>query len=318
MASTFGERLARAGFSLRRARVETLQVNVGKLCNQTCRHCHVDAGPHRTEVMTRATMERALAFLEGSAIPQVDITGGAPEMNPDFAFLVEAIRALGRHVMVRCNLTVLFVPGKGWLPEFYRRHGAELICSLPCYLGENVDRQRGRGVFEKSVEALRLLNGLGYGLPGSPLQLHLVYNPIGAYLPPPQAQLEADYRRELKARFAIQFHRLYTLTNMPIHRFATQLRREGAFESYMALLRESFNPETVPLVMCRTLLSVGWAGTIYDCDFNQMLEMAISNGRPLKLWEVDPKALEGAPIRVGEHCFGCTAGAGSSCGGALR
>jgi radical SAM/Cys-rich protein len=294
----------------------TLQVNVGKLCNQACHHCHVDAGPGRKEQMTRAVAERTMEVLAASsAITTVDITGGAPELNANFRYLVESARAMGRHVIVRCNLTVLFVPGMEWLPEFYRDAEVELVCSLPCYTAENVEQQRGKGVFEQSIGALRMLNGRGYG---RTLALDLVYNPVGAFLPPAQAELEARYRSELGA-LGVEFNRLFTITNMPIKRFARQLRGWGKEADYMSLLVNHFNPGAVAGLMCRSLVSVGYEGTLYDCDFNQMLEMPLrAVGRALTIWDVgDLAAIEGAPIGTGPHCFGCTAGAGSSCGGAL-
>lgn len=313
---SFGARLRREGVVLRREELETLQINVGKLCNQACRHCHVDAGPNRTEVMTRETMRGILAFLAATDIPMVDITGGAPEVNPDFRYLVKQVRLLGRSVMVRCNLTVIFEPGLEDLPDFYREHEVELVCSLPCYLEENVDQQRGKGVFFDSIEALRRLNEIGYGMPDSDLRLHLVYNPVGASLPPPQAELEADYKRILDERYGISFNRLFTITNMPISRFNDYLRRRGEYDGYTQTLRDQFNPQTIDSLMCRFLVSVDWEGNIYDCDFNQMLDMHLS-GRPKKLWEVSPGWLVDRRIRIADHCYGCTAGAGSSCGGEL-
>jgi radical SAM/Cys-rich protein len=307
---------------LRRAVVTTLQLNLGKLCNQACHHCHVDAGPARTEIMRPATAERVLALLAASPrVEIVDLTGGAPELNPSFRDLVRGARALGRRVQVRCNLTVLFVPGMEDLPRLYRTHAVELICSLPCYAAESVDRQRGRGVFDRSIEALALLNGLGYGRPGSPCRLDLVYNPVGAFLPGAQAELEARYKTELRTRFGIEFHRLLTITNMPIKRFAERLAREGQLEAYMGLLVNHFNPETVGGLMCRSLLSVGWDGALFDCDFNQMLELPLGGGRgpvPATIWELDTcDTLAGLRVATASHCFGCTAGAGSSCAGAL-
>ena len=309
---------------LRRDVPRTLQINVGKLCNQACHHCHVEAGPKRTEVMTRTTAERIVDLLAKSdTIETVDLTGGAPELNPSFTFLVERARALGRRVIVRCNLTVLFVAGMERLPAFYREHGVELVCSLPCYTAENVDQQRGRGVFDQSIAALRLLNGLGYGRDGSALGLNLVYNPLGAFLPPPQAELEARYHDELRQHFGVEFHHLLTITNMPIKRFADQLHRSGRYEEYLGLLVNHFNPRTIDGLMCRTLISMGWEGTLYDCDFNQMLELPLiwrgqPNERPLTGWDVDNlDELVARRIRTGPHCFGCTAGAGSSCGGTL-
>jgi radical SAM/Cys-rich protein len=309
---------------LQREPVRTLQINVGKLCNQACHHCHVDAGPKRTEIMTRPTAERVIALLAASpGVETIDLTGGAPELNPHFAFLVERARALGRQVIVRCNLTVLFVPGMEQLPHFYRNRDVQLVCSLPCYTAENVDRQRGQGVFDRSIEALRLLNRLGYGRAGSPLTLNLVYNPLGAFLPPPQPALETRYRDELGRLFGIEFHQLFTITNMPIKRFADQLQRWGKYDEYMGLLVNHFNPQTVQGLMCRSLVSVGWEGTLYDCDFNQMLELPLSwSGgsvtRPLTMWDVARlDEIAGREIRTASHCFGCTAGTGSSCGGTL-
>jgi radical SAM/Cys-rich protein len=309
---------------LRRTSPHTLQVNVGKLCNQACHHCHVDAGPKRTEVMTRTTAERVADLLEASTgIRTVDVTGGAPELNPNFIYIVERARAAGRVVMVRCNLTVIFVPGMEWLAEFYRANRVHLVCSLPCYTAENVEKQRGRGVFEKSIEALRLLNRIGYAR--GDLVLDLVYNPVGPVLPPPQPQLEAEYREQLGKNFGISFNHLLTITNMPISRFAQQLYQWGRYTDYMGVLVNHFNPATVAGLMCRTLVSVGWDGRLYDCDFNQMLEIPLGAGgqdnpedEPLTIWDLDDAGrLAEAPIATGAHCFGCTAGAGSSCSGAL-
>ena len=301
---------------LRRGVPSTFQVNVGKLCNQACHHCHVDAGPRRTEIMTQATAERIAHLIDASpALRVIDLTGGAPELNPSFRLLVERSRAAGREVIVRCNLTVLFVPAMEWLPGFYRDNRVHLICSLPCYTAGNVAKQRGQGVFEKSIEALRLLNRIGYG--GLDLPLDIVYNPPGEALPPPQADLEARYRLELDGNFGIHFTRLLTITNMPIRRFADQLDRWGKFDAYMSLLVNHFNPATVDGLMCRDLVSAGWDGALYDCDFNQMLDLPLA-GRSLTIWDVeDLSALAGRSIATGPHCFGCTAGAGSSCGGAI-
>jgi radical SAM/Cys-rich protein len=300
----FETRLVHEGISLRRSTLDALQINVGRLCNQACQHCHVDAGPTRTEVMSRETMDRVLDFLAASEIPTVDITGGAPEANPSFRHLVRKGRGMGRHVMVRCNLTIVLEPDQEDLPRFYRDQGAELVCSLPCYLEENVDGQRGRGVFARSIQALRILNRIGYGQDDTGLLLNLVYNPVGASLPPPQAELEADYREALSAQYGIHFNRLFTIT------------RSGEYGSYMHDLQQSFNVGTLEHLMCRSLVSVDWEGNIYDCDFNQMLGMHLGD-RPLKIWEVTPDDLIGRRIRVADHCFGCTAGAGSSCGGEL-
>jgi radical SAM/Cys-rich protein len=309
---------ARGLLPLVRGRLTILQVNVGKLCNQACHHCHVEAGPKRTEIMSRRVAERAIELVAATpSIALVDITGGAPELCPSFRFLVEESRRLGRRVIDRCNLTILFEPGQEDLAEFFARNEVAVVASLPCYIEKNVDTQRGHGVFKKSIEALRRLNALGYGKPGSPLELDLVYNPIGAYLPPAQAELEADYKEELRARFGIEFHKLFTITNMPIKRFASYLERSGEYEAYMSLLVNHFNPGTVPALMCRSLVSVGWEGNLYDCDFNQMLEMPLGAG-PRTIFDLDSlEGLEGGRIATGSHCFGCTAGAGSSCGGAI-
>ena len=314
--TAFAQRLEVENIDLTRAQLDILQVNLGKLCNQTCQHCHVDAGPARTEIMSRDTMDRILDFLAVSNIQTVDITGGAPELNPNFRYFVERICKQDRKVMVRCNLTVIFEPRQEDLPEFYRHHAVELICSLPCYLEDNVDGQRGKGVFTKSIEALNVLNKIGYGRAGTGLELHLVYNPVGASLPPAQAELEEDYKSELKARYNIDFNRLYTITNMPISRFGEFLKRRGLYTDYMQTLQDNFNPHTVDNLMCRSLISVGWQGEVYDCDFNQMLEMH-SFEPTVKLWDLAVEDLIGGGVRLGDHCFGCTAGAGSSCGGEL-
>jgi radical SAM/Cys-rich protein len=314
----FDATLAHHGLgALSRKSPTTLQVNVGKLCNQACHHCHVDAGPRRTERMTRETAKRVVEVIAASArVETVDITGGAPELNPNFAMLVERARALGRKVIVRCNLTVTLEPGMEWLVEFYRRAGVELVCSLPCYTAENTDRQRGAGVFDKSIAAMRQLNAAGFGR--GELRLDLVYNPIGASLPPPQAELETQYRGELARNFGIVFDRLLTITNMPIARFANQLNSTGSYSAYMGLLVNHFNPATVDALMCRDLVSVGWDGRFYDCDFNQMLEIPLGGRAASTIWDVDDVGtLAGARIATGSHCFGCTAGAGSSCGGAI-
>jgi radical SAM/Cys-rich protein len=303
---------------LRRDEATTLQINVGKLCNQACLHCHVEAGPKRTESMQESVAERVLQILSATpAITTVDITGGAPELNRNFRRLVTRSRELGRDVVDRCNLTVLFEAGMQKLPDFLAENQVEITASLPCYTAANVDAQRGRGVFENSIRALRRLNEIGYGLPGSALKLNLVYNPLGATLPPDQGRLEADYQLRLHEDFGIQFHRLFTLTNMPIKRFAEFLERGARRAGYMALLAEHFNPSAVPGLMCRSMVSVGWDGALYDCDFNQMLEIGME-GRRLTVWDFESFShLAGRHIATASHCFGCTAGAGSSCGGAL-
>jgi radical SAM/Cys-rich protein len=313
----FDEKLAKHGLHLRAATVQTLQVNVGKLCNQACKHCHVDASPKRTEIMTRETVEQVLATLRKFRIPTLDLTGGAPELNPSFRYLVSEAKAAGAHVIGRHNLTVMFEPGQADLPEFFRAHQVEVISSLPYFLEQQTDAQRGNGVFTKSIEALRRLNAAGYGIDGSGLLLNLVYNPVGAFLPPPQASIESDFKRELQARYGLVFNHLFTITNMPIKRFLDYLRRSGNEERYLRKLIEAFNPATVEGLMCRTLVSVDWMGRLYDCDFNQMLELSVADELPQHIGDFDPVAFAERRIVTGAHCFGCTAGAGSSCGGAV-
>lgn len=302
--------------ALRRAPLTELQINVGRLCNQACTHCHVDAGPKRTEIMRWDTMTRILDWARRAAITRVDLTGGAPELNPNFRRFVDAFIAIGAAITARCNLTVLLEPGQEDLAGWYAERRVRLICSLPCYSRKNVDAQRGDGVFEKSIQALRALNACGYGEEEG-LVLDLVHNPLGATLPPPQAKLEGDYRQRLFDDFGIRFNRLLTLTNLPINRFAHYLERSGQRESYQRLLVENFNAATVPGLMCRHLLSVDWLGRVYDCDFNQMLDLPLAACAPRYLWDIEVEALAGSAIAVGPHCFGCTAGSGSSCGGAL-
>ena len=317
--AAFDKTLAERGHApLRALRLDTLQVNVGKLCNQTCTHCHVDAGPTRTEIMTRETADAVLDVVRRHPqLRTVDITGGAPEMNPHFEYLVEQACAMGRHVMDRCNLTVFFVRDKQHLPKFLADHQVEVIASLPCYLEENVDQQRGQGVYDRSIEALQRLNALGYGGEGTGLVLNLVYNPLGPKLPPPQAGLEADYKDELAKRFGIRFNRLYTITNMPINRFLNDLHRAGQYEAYMETLIASFNPASVDGLMCRNLISVNWDGRLSDCDFNQMLDLPVEDTVPQTIHEFDLARLACRRVVTGMHCYGCTAGTGSSCGGAI-
>jgi radical SAM/Cys-rich protein len=304
------------GLDLRRGAATVLQVNLGKLCNQTCVHCHVGAGPGRTEVMTEATAGRVLRWIERHRPATVDLTGGAPELCPSFRRLAAGSRRAGARVLVRCNLTVVFEPGQEDLPEFYAAHRLECVASLPCYLEENADRQRGPGAYEASIRALRRFNALGYGRDPD-LRLTLVHNPVGPTLPPDQSSLEADYRRELRARHGIEFHRLLCLANLPVTRFRLFLERTGGLEAYRRLLFESFRPATVAGLMCRDTVNVGWEGDLYDCDFNQMAGLPLG-GRPRRfLWDVTPEDLEGEAVATGPHCFGCTAGAGSSCGGAI-
>ena len=295
--------------------ISTLQVNVGRLCNQACRHCHVEAGPNRKEVMSKETMELCLDILRNSDISTVDITGGAPEMNPNFIWFVEECVKLGRHVMVRSNLTILTEPGYEDVPGFFAENQVEVIASLPYYMEQNTDSQRGKGVFQKSVAALKKLNALGYGIEGCGLILNLVFNPGGAFLPPSQRALEADYKREMQKRYGISFNNLFTITNLPVGRFLAYLNSSGNFEMYMGKLVASYNPSAATNVMCRNILSVGWDGTLYDCDFNQMLGLSVNHGAPSHLKEFDISMLSKRQIVTGIHCYGCTAGAGSSCGG---
>jgi radical SAM/Cys-rich protein len=303
-------------FPLRPTGIDILQVNLGYMCNQTCKHCHVDAGPDRKEIMTRQTMEHCLEVLRDTDIKIVDLTGGAPEMNPHFRWFVEQIRALGRHVMVRCNLTILTVnPKYRELPEFFRNHQVEVVSSLPFYSAAHTDRQRGDGVFERSIEALQMLNAVGYGKPGSGLMLNLVYNPNGAFLPAPQSQLERDFKRQLEQRHGVLFNNLFCITNMPISRFLEFLIVSGNYDAYMEKLVNAFNPAAASGVMCRNTLSVGWDGWLYDCDFNQMLELKVDVPSSAHISSFSHSQLSTREIVVKRHCFGCTAGAGSSCGG---
>jgi len=314
--SDFHEALSREGlWPLRPATIDILQINVGKLCNQTCRHCHVDAGPDRTEVMSRETAELCVEALRRNAISTVDITGGAPELNPHFRWLIEQCSALDRHVINRCNLTILETGPHRDLPEFFARHGVELVCSLPHYQAACTDTQRGDGVFEKSLRALRRLNELGYGNGRSGLRLVLVTNPVGAVLPAAQACLEAEWKREMKRLHDLSFDSLYTITNMPISRYLDWLLETGNLEGYMRRLIESFNPQAAQGLMCRTMVSVGWDGRLFDCDFNQMLDIPIWGEAPGHIRDFDLAKLQARTIRTNRHCYGCTAGSGSSCTG---
>ena len=309
--------LASAFPAIERLAVDTLQLNLGYRCNQSCSHCHVNAGPTRTEMMEREQIELALEVMRRHGIGTLDVTGGAPELNPHFRHLVRAARASGIAVIDRCNLTILQEPGQEDLAEFLAAQQVAVTASLPCYLETNVDSQRGRGVYTRSVEGLRRLNALGYGQ-GGELELNLVYNPLGAILPPPQQALEQDYKRELLARFGIVFDRLLTLTNLPISRFGAVLLAQNQFHDYLALLKHNFVAQNLDQVMCRRLLSVDWRGFVYDCDFNQMLDLPLlASDRRLHLRDLLEDLPVGAPITTGEHCFGCTAGQGSSCSGAL-
>jgi radical SAM/Cys-rich protein len=306
--------------AIRRGRLDTLQINVGYRCNQSCVHCHVGASPHRTEEMRGAVADTVLAFLERRRIATLDITGGAPELNPHFRRLVKAARELGVRVMDRCNLTIFEVEGQEDLPAFLAGEQVEIVASMPCYQEDNVDRQRGKGVFDASIRGLKRLNALGYGRDGSGLALNLVYNPQGASLPPPQAALEQDYKRVLGDNYGVTFNKLYTLANMPIQRFGSTLISKGEFDSYLDLLRHAHLDANLVGVMCRNLISVDWRGFVYDCDFNQMLDLPLAHGASerVHLCELLDEDIENNPIRVAGHCFGCTAGQGSSCGGALK
>ncbi len=315
----FKERLSLTGmYPLRASGLEIFQVNMGKMCNQACRHCHVDAGPDRKEIMNRSTMQLCLDVLKRSAISTVDLTGGAPELNPDFRWFVEEIRKLGKHILVRCNLTIILANKRFHdLPEFFKLHQVEVVSSLPGFTRDRTDRQRGDGVFEDSVKALQLLNKVGYGQEGSGLVLNLVYNPAGAFLPPSQAALEKEYKMELTARYNIVFNQLFAITNMPISRYLDYLLSSGNYSRYMDKLISAFNPASVQNLMCRNTISVGWDGYLYDCDFNQMLDLKVSAPNSQHISEFDFEKLSDRSIVVKQHCFGCTAGEGSSCGGSL-
>ncbi len=315
-AVSFDETLARYNLDLRAVTVDALQINVGKLCNQACKHCHVDASPKRTEIMSSETAEQILAAIRKFKILTLDITGGAPELNASFRRLVSESRAAGTRVIVRHNLTVMFENGQEDLPEFFRGNQVEVVSSLPYFLQQQTDAQRGQGVFDKSIEALRRLNAVGYGIEDG-LVLNLVYNPTGAFLPAAQNALEADFKREMKTRYDIFFNNLFTITNMPIKRFLGYLRRSGNEERYMQKLLDAFNPSTVENLMCRNLISVDWTGRLFDCDFNQMLDLSIEGNAPQTIAEFNPEKLNYRRIVTGAHCFGCTAGSGSSCGGAV-
>jgi radical SAM/Cys-rich protein len=314
----FARTLEELGYSdLKAESVSTLQVNLGWRCNQSCKHCHLLAGPHRPEQMERATVDEIIRVAARWSIPTVDLTGGSPELNPHYEYLVERLAQAGTHILSRCNLTILLEPGKEHLPEFFRDHRLELVCSLPYFQADLVDRLRGAGVFEKSLEALRRLNRVGYGEPDSDLRLNLMYNPAGAYLPPDQEALETRFRRELAERYQIHFHQLFTLLNMPIGRFKDFLERSNNYERYLGKLVAGFNPATVPGLMCRTLISIAWDGRLYDCDFNQALDLPLRPGLPQTIRDFDLPTLATRSIRLGDHCYGCTSGGGSSCGGRL-
>jgi len=314
---SFAEKLTAQGLNLRSEKVEILQVNVGKLCNQACKHCHVDASPKRTEIISRETIEVCLDVLRKNKIPTLDITGGAPEMIPDFRYFVVEAAKMGARVIVRHNLTVMFETGQMDLPEFFAANEVEVVSSLPYFMQAQTDAQRGAGVFNKSIEALKKLNAVGYGIEGSGLILNLVYNPVGAYLPPAQSQIEADFRRELLNRYNLHFNNLFTITNMPVARYLDYLRRSGNEEKYVRKLLGAFNPATIESLMCRNQISVDWRGRLFDCDFNQMLELNVSQELPQTIFDFDLEKFHNRPIITANHCFGCTAGSGSSCGGAV-
>jgi radical SAM/Cys-rich protein len=317
--ASFKERLSSMGaFPLRATGVEIFQINVGKMCNQVCKHCHVDAGPDRKEIMTRETMQLCLDALAHTAVKTVDLTGGAPEMNPDFRWFVTEIKKLNKHVIVRCNLTIILANKKYHdLPQFFRQHNIEVVSSLPSFTKDRTDRQRGDGVFEDSIKALQLLNAIGYGNPGSGLLLNLVYNPAGAFLPPSQDALELEYKEELLKNFGIRFNNLFAITNMPISRYLDYLLTTGNYDKYMERLITAFNPAAVANVMCRNTISVSWDGFLYDCDFNQMLDLPVSTVASQHLKDINLDLLGNRNIILKQHCYGCTAGAGSSCGGAV-
>jgi len=312
-----GSLSATGQFPLTSEAISVFQVNMGKLCNQSCRHCHVDAGPERSEVMSRQTMDLCLEVLNREKYPTVDITGGAPEMNPHYRWFVKSCVDLGCHVKTRTNLTILVEDGYDDLPAFLAENGVEVIASMPCYLPDTVERQRGRGAFLKSIEALKKLNSMGYGIEGSGLTLNLVYNPAGDFIPPAQKAIEADFRSELKKRYGITFSNLFTIINMPVGRFLKFLEDSGNLEKYMKRLRDAYNPSAAANAMCRHTLSVGWDGSLYDCDFNQMLNLKCDHGAPDHIKHFDAKRLGVRKIITGLHCFGCTAGAGSSCTGTV-
>jgi radical SAM/Cys-rich protein len=314
----FEDKMAAAGlYPLDATGITVFQINVGKLCNQTCAHCHVDAGPDRREIMTRETAELCIRALAQTRIPTVDITGGAPELNPNFRWLVEQARGLGRHVIDRCNLTVLLLAAQADLAGFLANHQVEVIASLPYFRASQTDAQRGEGVFEKSIAALRKLNALGYGSEGSGLLLNLVYNPVGAFLPPKQESIEVQFKRELERKHGVVFNHLYTITNMPISRFLDFLLATGNYEGYMERLVNAFNPAAAASVMCRYTISIGWDGALFDCDFNQMLDLPTGFGAPQHIRDFDVTKLQSRRIFTANHCYGCTAGSGSTCSGSI-
>ena len=315
---SFGAHLKEGGLlPLKPISVEVFQINVGKMCNQVCQHCHVDAGPDRKEIMTRETMQQCLEALKDPNITTVDLTGGAPEMNPEFRWFVEELSKLGKQIIVRCNLTIILAnPKYNDLPAFFKKHRINVVSSLPSFTARRTDAQRGDGVFEKSIKALQMLNAVGYGKEGTGLKLDLVYNPSGAYLPDDQVVLQMEYERKLKSAYDIVFNDLFAITNLPVSRFLDYLVRSEKYEDYMIELANAYNPMAAAGVMCRSMVSVGWDGYLYDCDFNQMLELKLKDGVPDHVRDFDYDKIKNREIIINQHCFGCTAGAGSSCGGA--
>ena len=315
--ASFESKLEEQGlFPLQPTEIEILQINVGKMCNQVCKHCHVDAGPDRKEIMTKATMELCLEAVKHSKVKTVDLTGGAPEMNPNFRWFVEELSKLGAEIIVRCNLTIIVAnPKYNDLPEFFAKHKVQVVSSLPSFTARRTDAQRGEGVFEKSIEALKMLNKVGYGKKDSDLELHLVYNPTGAYLPGDQTTLELDYKRKLDKDYGISFHQLFAITNIPVSRFLDYLLASEKYEDYLEELVNAYNTSAAEGVMCRNTVSVGWDGGLYDCDFNQMLELPVEASAPQHIKDFNIAALKNRNIVINQHCFGCTAGSGSSCGG---
>lgn len=313
---SFQQKLETIGlYPLKPTHLEIFQINVGKMCNQVCKHCHVDAGPDRQEIMTRETMQQILEALRDTDVKTIDLTGGAPEMNPHFRWFVEELSALGKHIIVRCNLTIIVANPKYYdLPEFYAKHNINVVSSLPYFAARRTDAQRGEGVFEKSIRALKMLNEVGYGKPDSGLKLDLVYNPSGAFLPGDQQELQGEFKQKLWDLYEIVFNDLFAITNLPISRFLDYLITSENYEEYMTELVNAFNPSAAPGVMCRNTISVSWDGYLYDCDFNQMLDMKLENA-PQHISEFDTTQINDRSIRISQHCFGCTAGAGSSCGG---
>lgn len=314
---SFAQQLDKSGVELTPTGIDTFQVNVGKMCNQVCKHCHVDAGPDRKEIMTRETMQQILDALEGTDVKTVDLTGGAPEMNPDFRWFVEALSEQGRQIIVRCNLTIILAnPKYHDLPDFFRKHGVNVVSSLPSFTARRTNAQRGNGVFEKSIEALKMLNAVGYGKADSGLKLDLVYNPSGAFLPDDQAILTQEFKQKLKESYDIVFNDLFVITNLPVSRFLDYLLNSKNYESYMDELANAYNPVAAAGVMCRNMVSISWDGYLYDCDFNQMLELKLSGNAPKHVKDFDWDKVMDREIVINQHCYGCTAGAGSSCGGA--